>query len=292
MELQEFKQNSILLELISGMDVKKNADSAIFTVNLIKKTDRVPRLLQSSISLVELTKKGHLESDVQLLLKKKYVHEVSNEKYVLTIKGILKAASLLNSKNKTEDVLYEDFIEKLFESRFGLLKGKEKMLSSFERTWLLSILFLNCFDESLAIDVLFDKDNKKTFITLFNKVGIFLQSNNYLHEFKLLSENDKEENLRRQIIKIDRKIEKLTFSKKRNCFYVKLSSEQDKKVTLLNIFKKIFIKVDGTPTTIYDSEKIRDFMHECQPFFFKVKRRKINDITPDLIVDETLNFLA
>lgn len=278
---------------MTRVGTKPPENPAKFVVDLLKKKDRVQKLLKSSIMLSELKQMNYLDSDVAFLIEREYLSEISNDRYVLTIKGMLKAASLLNpNDNHSEEILYEEFVKKLFDSEFGLLDKTDKPLSPYERTWLLSIIFLNCFDEFRSIDVLLDEENKKKFVSLFNNVGTFLKENNYISDFNALSDDDKKEALRREIYTIDKKIDNLIFGKKRDCFFVKVNDGIERKSDLEGLFKRIFKKVDGSPLTVQDSEKIRNFMRECEPFFFKIKRKKIADSFPDPIVDETLQFLV
>lgn len=292
MELN-FKHNSILLKLMERIDTKPPENPAKFVVDLLKKKDRVQKLSKSSITLFELKQMNYLDSDVDFLIEREYLTEISNDRYVLTIKGMLLAASLLNpNDNHSEEVLYGAFLKKLFDYEFMLLNKTDKPLSSYEQAWLLSMIFLNCFDDSRSIDVQFDEENKKRFVLLFNIIGSFLKENKYVSDFNALDDDVNKDVLRREIETIEKKIDHLIFGKRRACFFVKLNDGNEKKKDLEGLFKRIFKKVDDAPLTIQDLEKIRNFMRECEPFFFKIKRKNVSDLYPDSIVDETLQFLV
>lgn len=278
----------ILLKFAEKLDITKRQDPSDYVIKLLKKKIRVQKLLQSNLKKDKLT--DFPEMDVEALLNAKLIKAIGEDQYILTIKGMLKALALLKDDKRSESEIYQDFLEKYFESEFQI-EPMEKQLTDIEKTWLLSIVFLNCFNEDKAIDILFNEANKELYVELFNKIGVFLKENGYETEFIPL---DKEkEILRRELEKINTKLYNIEFSKSRYEFYINLDKEKNKKLTLLNLFHRIFHRETGKSITLDDVQRIRDLMRECEPFFFKIKRRKEEKglLRPDPIVEEVLRNL-
>lgn len=276
----------ILLKFAEKLDVTKNQNSSDYVIKLLKNRDRVQKLLRASLKKDKLN--DFPEEDVELLINRNMLKAVGEDQYILTIKGMLKAIALLKDDKSVDSEIYQEFLDRYFESEFQI-EPMASNLTDIEKTWLLSMIFLNCFDEGKAIDILFNETNKGLYVDLFNRIGLVLKENGYAEKFTPLEKE--KEFLRRDLEKINKKLYTIEFSKTRDKFYINLQKER--KTTLIYVFHKIFSKVDGSKLSLDDIQKIRDLEIECEPLFFKVKRRKEEKklLQPDPVVEEALKSL-
>lgn len=276
----------ILLKFAEKLDVTKNQNSSDYVIKLLKNRDRVQKLLRASLKKDKLN--DFPEEDVELLINRNMLKAVGEDQYILTIKGMLKAIALLKDDKSVDSEIYQEFLDRYFESEFQI-EPMASNLTDIEKTWLLSMIFLNCFDEGKAIDILFNETNKGLYVDLFNRIGLVLKENGYAEKFTPLEKE--KEFLRRDLEKINKKLYNIEFSKTRDKFYINLQKER--KTTLIYVFHKIFSKVDGSKLSLDDIQKIRDLEIECEPLFFKVKRRKEEKklLQPDPVVEEALKSL-
>lgn len=288
MDDSELNEDYIYLKFAELIDVSKKEDSSDYVIKLLKNRDRVQKLLQSGLTMEKLA--DFSEIDIKIMVNNKFVKEVESGLYILTLKGMLKAISLLKDEKNSDLDLYQNFLEKLFDSEFKMGETG-KQLTGTEKTWLLSVIFLNCFNESTSIDILFNETNKELYVELFNKIGLFLKENGYETSFTPL--NKKDEILRRELEKINKKLYNIEFSKLRDRFYINLKKEKSDKVILTNILKLIFAKSANERLNLKDVQEIRKLMVECEPFFYKIKRRKQEKgaMQPNPLVEEAIRNL-
>ena len=288
MDDSELNEDYIYLKFAELIDVSKKEDSSDYVIKLLKNRDRVQKLLQSGLTMEKLA--DFSEIDIKIMVNNKFVKEVESGLYILTLKGMLKAISLLKDEKNSDLDLYQNFLEKLFDSEFKMGETG-KQLTGTEKTWLLSVIFLNCFNESTSIDILFNETNKELYVDLFNKIGTFLKENGYEKNFVPLNKN--EEILRRELEKINKKLYNIEFSKLRDRFYINLKKEKSDKVILTNILKLIFAKSANERLNLKDVQEIRKLMVECEPFFYKIKRRKQEKgaMQPNPLVEEAIRNL-
>ncbi len=288
MDDSKLNEDYIYLKFAELIDVSKKEDSSDYVIKLLKNRDRVQKLLQTGLTIEKLAEFS--EIDIKTMVSNKVLKEVESERYILTIKGMLKAISLLKDEKKSDYDLYQNFLEKLFDSEFKM-EETAKQLTGTEKTWLLSVIFLNCFNEPTSIDILFNETNKELYVELFNKIGLFLKENGYETGFTPLDK--KKEILRRELEKINKKLYNTEFSKLRDKFYIKLKNEKSDKVILTNILKRIFAKSSNERLNLKDMQEIRKLMVECEPFFYKIKRRKQEQgmVQPNPLVEEAIRNL-
>ena len=289
MEDSELNEYYIYLKFAELMDLGKKEDSSDYVIKLLKSRDRVQKLLRSGLTMEKLS--NFSEIDIKIMVKNKFIKEVDDGLYILTIKGLLKAVSLSKDEKKSDYDIYQNFLEKLFDSEFKIEQSTKQLIGT-EKIWLLSLIFLNCFNDASSIDILFNETNKELYVDLFNKIGTFLKENGYEKNFIPLNKN--EEILRRELEKINKKLYNIEFSKSRDKFYIKLKGDKADGILLTNILKKIFTKIGNERLDLSDIQDIRKLMVECEPFFFKIKRHKEGKnttIQPNIIVEEAIKNL-
>lgn len=289
MEDSELNEYYIYLKFAELMDLGKKEDSSDYVIKLLKSRDRVQKLLRSGLTMEKLS--NFSEIDIKIMVKNKFIKEVDDGLYILTIKGLLKAVSLSKDEKKSDYDIYQNFLEKLFDSEFKIEQSTKQLIGT-EKIWLLSLIFLNCFNDASSIDILFNETNKELYVDLFNKIGTFLKENGYEKNFIPLNKN--EEILRRELEKINKKLYNIEFSKSRDKFYIKLKGDKADGILLTNILKKIFTKIGNGRLDLSDIQDIRKLMVECEPFFFKIKRHKEGKnttIQPNIIVEEAIKNL-
>lgn len=289
MEDSELNEYYIYLKFAELMDLGKKEDSSDYVIKLLKSRDRVQNLLRSGLTMEKLS--NFSEIDIKIMVKNKFIKEVDDGLYILTIKGLLKAVSLSKDEKKSDYDIYQNFLEKLFDSEFKIEQSTKQLIGT-EKIWLLSLIFLNCFNDASSIDILFNETNKELYVDLFNKIGTFLKENGYEKNFVPLNKN--EEILRRELEKINKKLYNIEFSKSRDKFYIKLKGDKADGILLTNILKKIFTKIGNGRLDLSDIQDIRKLMVECEPFFFKIKRHKEGKnttIQPNIIVEEAIKNL-
>lgn len=289
MEDSELNEYYIYLKFAELMDLGKKEDSSDYVIKLLKSRDRVQKLLRSGLTMEKLS--NFSEIDIKIMVKNKFIKEVDDGLYILTIKGLLKAVSLSKDEKKSDYDIYQNFLEKLFDSEFKIEQSTKQLIGT-EKIWLLSLIFLNCFNDASSIDILFNETNKELYVDLFNKIGTFLKENGYEKNFVPLNKN--EEILRRELEKINKKLYNIEFSKSRDKFYIKLKGDKADGILLTNILKKIFTKIGNERLDLSDIQDIRKLMVECEPFFFKIKRHKEGKnttIQPNIIVEEAIKNL-
>ena len=289
MEDSELNEYYIYLKFAELMDLGKKEDSSDYVIKLLKSRDRVQNLLRSGLTMEKLS--NFSEIDIKIMVKNKFIKEVDDGLYILTIKGLLKAVSLSKDEKKSDYDIYQNFLEKLFDSEFKIEQSTKQLIGT-EKIWLLSLIFLNCFNDASSIDILFNETNKELYVDLFNKIGTFLKENGYEKNFVPLNKN--EEILRRELEKINKKLYNIEFSKSRDKFYIKLKGDKADGILLTNILKKIFTKIGNERLDLSDIQDIRKLMVECEPFFFKIKRHKEGKnttIQPNIIVEEAIKNL-
>ena len=289
MEDSELNEYYIYLKFAELMDLGKKEDSSDYVIKLLKSRDRVQNLLRSGLTMEKLS--NFSEIDIKIMVKNKFIKEVDDGLYILTIKGLLKAVSLSKDEKKSDYDIYQNFLEKLFDSEFKIEQSTKQLIGT-EKILLLSLIFLNCFNDASSIDILFNETNKELYVDLFNKIGTFLKENGYEKNFVPLNKN--EEILRRELEKINKKLYNIEFSKSRDKFYIKLKGDKADGILLTNILKKIFTKIGNGRLDLSDIQDIRKLMVECEPFFFKIKRHKEGKnttIQPNIIVEEAIKNL-
>ena len=185
MEDSELNEYYIYLKFAELMDLGKKEDSSDYVIKLLKSRDRVQNLLRSGLTMEKLS--NFSEIDIKIMVKNKFIKEVDDGLYILTIKGLLKAVSLSKDEKKSDYDIYQNFLEKLFDSEFKIEQSTKQLIGT-EKIWLLSLIFLNCFNDASSIDILFNETNKELYVDLFNKIGTFLKENGIKKE-KILQYN-------------------------------------------------------------------------------------------------------
>lgn len=270
-------------ELISAMQ-ETPKDSASFVVNWLKKRDRIQYLLKAGISGDKLKKELLFDdSELKYYESKGIIKKIENNKYILTIKGMIKSIDLCLNNENNENYLIDNFIKKLFDSETITLFKENKRYNSEEKIWLFSMIILNCFDLDTSIDVLDNEHNKKIYVELYNKIGEFMKSQKIINEYKPITGK---EFLRRELEHINKKLYIISFNKERKSFYIDINSNNNKKEILIKLFESIF---ENNLNNKSKFDAVCDFMISCQPYVFKLMRKKIKTMDWNPLVNEAFN---
>ena len=286
-EFEDLKQRRTLMIMSEKMVTLmggKLQDPITFVISWLKNRDRLQILLNSKIKNHELTTNSKcLDSDLICYVQKGLLKKIGQHEYVLTIKGMLIGMNILNSNKYDEERLMDLFIDKFFDDQIkNIIKEKNK-LDSTEKTWLLSMIILNCFSANSSIDVLNNARNKKNYVILYNKIGEFMLAEGYYERFDAI---EADEFLRRELENINKKIFDIAFSKERKCFYINISTSSNKQEILDNLLRKIYDKNAGINKA--QLERIRSFFIYCQSFFYKIERNGKDVIEWDKEIDNAL----
>ncbi len=285
-ELSYLQQNA-LIEMNKRINIKSKVSD--IALDLIKDTKRVQILLNSKISSDELKKiSGCGEGDILSLRQNNYIKKIGSDYYVLNLKGILKSVSLISNQEQTMEQLLETFISQFFEDSFKNLSMLDQNLTSYEKTWLLSMIFLGSFDSDSSINVR-EGENGKRYGQLFNRLGQFLYEQGYISEFKPIVVEG--EYLRRELYSIEKKISNIDIGKQRETFYIGIKSKTNTREILSELLKRIFYD-SHLRLSVKQLDLIREQKLLCKQTALTLSRKLLRDDNKlDEIIDDAIRKL-